>query len=90
MKKLWRRMRFIFNIRKSLPFLKEFFLSEDVSRKKKAIAVALLIGYIAFPFDLIPDFLVFFGIVDDVMILTLLLQQIVKMAPSSLKNKYDM
>jgi uncharacterized membrane protein YkvA (DUF1232 family) len=41
-----------------------------------------------FPFDIIPDWLGLFGVIDDVAVLLFILQQIVKMAPSHLKNKY--
>jgi uncharacterized membrane protein YkvA (DUF1232 family) len=49
----------------------------------------IITGYFVFPFDLIPDFLVVFGLVDDVAIAILILQQMVKIAPSSLKEKYN-
>ncbi|UOQ91754.1 DUF1232 domain-containing protein [Halobacillus shinanisalinarum] len=90
MRRIWRRIKFLFNIRKSVPFLLSFFRSHEVARSSKVTAVLLMIGYLLFPWDVIPDFLVIFGLVDDVAVLTFILQQIVKMAPSSLKKEYDM
>ncbi|WP_163538936.1 DUF1232 domain-containing protein [Gracilibacillus sp. YIM 98692] len=84
------RLKFLFKFRKSFPFFKEFFLSGDVKITSKLASILLIAAYIIFPFDLIPDFLLFFGILDDVMVATLILQQMVKMAPESLRKKYDL
>jgi uncharacterized membrane protein YkvA (DUF1232 family) len=83
------RIKFLFNIRRSIPFLVAFFKSPGVKVWKKLLSVGLIIGYILLPFDLIPDWLVIFGIVDDIAVFTLILQQIIKMAPDELKDKYD-
>ncbi|WP_058305799.1 YkvA family protein [Gracilibacillus massiliensis] len=83
------RLKFLFRFRKSLPFFKEFFLSKQVRITAKMASLLLIFGYIIFPFDLIPDYLLLFGILDDVMIASLILQQMVKMAPHSLREKYD-
>lgn len=88
--RFWRRLKFLFKFRKSIPFFKEFFLSKQVATTSKVLSVILIAGYIIFPFDLIPDYLLLFGIADDVMIATLVLQQMVKMAPPSLREKYDL
>ncbi|UOQ49145.1 DUF1232 domain-containing protein [Gracilibacillus caseinilyticus] len=84
------RLKFLVKFRKSLPFLKEFFLSKEVSLLVKLASVLLMVGYIVFPFDLIPDYLLVFGVLDDVMIVGLILQQMIKMAPESLRAKYDL
>ncbi|SIS57104.1 YkvA family protein [Salimicrobium flavidum] len=88
--KFWRRVKFLFQFRKSIPFLVSFFRSREVKGVKKGGAVLLAFLYILFPWDLIPDFLVLFGIIDDVAVLTFILQQIVKMAPESLKEEYKL
>ncbi|RCW73056.1 YkvA family protein [Saliterribacillus persicus] len=90
MRRFLKRLKFLFNFKKSIPFLKEFFLSKEVAIKTKVISSALIIGYIVFPFDIIPDFIMFFGIFDDITVATLILQQIIKMAPESLRVKYDL
>jgi len=90
MMKYWKRIRFVFKIRKFIPFLFEFFTTRRVPTKQKVWSVLLLVGYIFFPFDVIPDFLAFFGILDDVTILMFVLQQIVKMSPPELKEKHGM
>jgi uncharacterized membrane protein YkvA (DUF1232 family) len=87
--KFWKRLKFVFHVRRSFPFLKDFFLSNEVETSKKIISVLLIAGYFFIPFDLIPDFFSFIGVIDDITVLTLILQQIVKMAPESLKEKYS-
>lgn len=88
MRKVWKRLRFIVKMRRFIPFLIEFFRSQEVSMLKKTSAILLLSIYTVFPFDIIPDWLGLFGVIDDVAVLLFILQQIVKMAPSHLKNKY--
>jgi uncharacterized membrane protein YkvA (DUF1232 family) len=88
MRKIWKRLRFIVKIRRFIPFLIEFFRSQEVSTFKKSLSILLLAIYMVFPFDIIPDWFWLFGIIDDVTVLLFILQQIVKMAPSHLKNKY--
>lgn len=87
--KLFRRLKFIINIRKSIPFLVEFFKSREVRVSHKLWSVGLFVGYLLFPFDLIPDILGLIGFVDDAAVLGFILQRMVNMAPESLKEKYD-
>ncbi len=89
MRRLIRRFRFLLNIRKSIPFLIEFFLLNTIAWKKKALAILFILVYFIFPFDLIPDFLGFFGFFDDLAVLTWILQKIVSLAPQHLKDKYE-
>jgi uncharacterized membrane protein YkvA (DUF1232 family) len=42
-----------------------------------------------FPFDMIPDFITFFGIIDDLVVATFIFERMVKMAPETLKRKYN-
>ncbi|MGQ0415338.1 GntT/GntP/DsdX family permease [Bacillus sp. HC-TM] len=51
--------------------------------------VAFLVGYVAMPLDLIPDFLPFIGILDDIGIVLFILNRIVKMAPVQLQEKHN-
>ncbi|HWO78728.1 MAG TPA: DUF1232 domain-containing protein [Bacillus sp. (in: firmicutes)] len=88
MTRFLRRMKFVFTFWKSLPFIGEFFLSKEVETKKKVMSLALILGYALFPFDLIPDFLVLFGIVDDTVIIAFIIERMIKWAPDSLKEKY--
>jgi len=90
MKKFYKRIRLIFKVKKFIPFLIEFFTSRAVTLKKKIFSVGLIIGYALFPFDIIPDFLTLIGVVDDVGVLLLVFQQIIKMAPDELKDKHDL
>ncbi|MFD0772160.1 YkvA family protein [Bacillus sp. CGMCC 1.60114] len=90
MRKLWKRIRLIFQVRKFIPFLYEFFTSKDVEFKKKVLSILFLCGYVMFPFDIIPDFLLFFGVLDDVAVILFIMQRIVKMAPVHLQDKYGL
>ncbi|AGE21102.1 DUF1232 family protein [Geobacillus sp. GHH01] len=90
MRKWWKRLRFIVHVRRFLPFLFEFFVSHEVPMRKKLFSVGLLLLYIALPLDLIPDWLALFGFIDDFAVLMFILQQVIKMAPISLKEKYNL
>ncbi|MFG6116559.1 YkvA family protein [Halobacillus sp. MO56] len=90
MVRIWRRTKFILQVRKSLPFLKDFFTSSEVKRSHKGLSTLLFLTYLVFPFDLIPDFIIGLGIIDDLTVLAFILQQLVKMAPESLKDKHGL
>lgn len=90
MYRFFNRIRFLFQFHKSIPFMKDFFTTSKVKRMTKFLFAVLIIGYIALPFDLIPDFILLFGIVDDATIAIFLLQQMVKIAPESLKEKHNL
>ncbi|MGR5995387.1 YkvA family protein [Bacillus cereus] len=83
------RLRVVFHVRRFVPFLFDFFTSKEVSIKKKILSVAFLVGYVAMPLDLIPDFLPFIGILDDIGIVLFILNRIVKMAPVQLQEKHN-
>ncbi|WP_064093242.1 YkvA family protein [Rossellomorea aquimaris] len=87
--KLLKRFKFLVNVRKSVPFLVEFFRSKDISIVKKVLSIGLILGYFILPLDLIPDVLVLFGIIDDVAVFAFILQLIVKLAPEKLKERYE-
>jgi len=88
--RIWKRIKFLFRFRKSIPFLKDFFLSKEVAFFHKLLSIGLVVGYFWLPLDLIPDVLAIIGLVDDVAIFAFILQQIVKMAPDSLKEKHHL
>ncbi|WP_117149223.1 YkvA family protein [Paraliobacillus zengyii] len=88
--RFWRRFKFIFQFRQSIPFLKEYFLSRQVKLRSKMIAIGLILVYVVFPFDLLPDFFLIIGLFDDIMIASLILQQIVKRTPTSIKEEYHL
>ncbi|ELK48712.1 DUF1232 domain-containing protein [Halobacillus sp. ACCC02827] len=87
--KMLRRIKFLLHIRKSIPFLIRFFRSAEVTPWKKWLSLLFLLGYVAFPWDLIPDFLLVIGFIDDLAVLTFVLQLMVRMAPDSLKEEYE-
>lgn len=88
MRNFFKRMRFLFSIHHSIPFLKDFFISKEINKGKKIVFVVLILGYIILPFDIIPDFLVGIGLVDDVAVALFIVQLMIKVAPESLKEKY--
>ncbi|MCC5800648.1 YkvA family protein [Rossellomorea vietnamensis] len=85
-----KRVRFLFNVRRSVPFLVDFFRSSDVSAVKKGLSVGVVAFYIWLPLDLIPDVFLLLGIVDDLAVFTFILQLMVKMAPLELQKKYEL
>jgi uncharacterized membrane protein YkvA (DUF1232 family) len=90
MRRFINRMRFIFNIQRFVPFIIDFFRSREVPARRKIISILLIAGYGLFPFDLIPDFLIGLGIADDLAVIAFVLQQIVKLAPPALQEKYNL
>jgi uncharacterized membrane protein YkvA (DUF1232 family) len=90
MRTFFKRFTFIFQIRRFIPFLKDYFFSNEVSIGQKVFPILIGVVYIFFPIDIIPDFLSVFGIFDDITLVTFLLQNMVKNAPASLKNKYEL
>ncbi|WP_085993444.1 YkvA family protein [Oceanobacillus senegalensis] len=90
MRRFFRRLSFLLKLHKSIPFLFDFFVSSEVKISKKLFFLVTILGYFFIPFDIIPDFLAFFGIIDDVSIALFLLQQMVKVAPESLKEKHKL
>jgi uncharacterized membrane protein YkvA (DUF1232 family) len=88
--KYMKRLKFLLKFWKFIPFSRDFFLSKEVPFGRKVLGVSCFLIYWFFPFDIIPDFLTFFGIVDDVVIAGFLLERMVKMAPESLKIKHGL
>ncbi|MGF1505303.1 MAG: YkvA family protein [Anaerolineae bacterium] len=58
----------------------KLFLDPRVSILLKALPVAAL-TYVAVPIDLVPEFLIGLGVVDDLAILTLALEGFIRLAP---------
>lgn len=53
------------------------------------IKLFLLLGYLAFPLDLVPDFLPLIGYADDVIIMALVLRSVIRSAgPDSLRRHW--
>ncbi|MGO4886308.1 YkvA family protein [Anaerobacillus sp. MEB173] len=88
--KFLKRMKFVLRFWRSLPFVKDFFISREVHLSKKLISIALIFGYAFFPYDVIPDFLFVVGIVDDAVIVSLIIERMVKWAPKELIEKYQL
>ncbi|MDZ5711890.1 YkvA family protein [Jeotgalibacillus haloalkalitolerans] len=88
--KMLKRIQFIFHFRKSLPFIKDFFVSSSVHPVKKLLTGGLIIAYAVMPADIIPDYLFLVGITDDIAFTTFMLQLAVKMAPPDLAEKHQL
>jgi uncharacterized membrane protein YkvA (DUF1232 family) len=58
-----------------------------VPRRKKALVVALA-GYLAFPFDLVPDFIPVAGRLDDAVIVALVLRSLLRGGGEPLVRKH--
>ena len=56
---------------------------QRVSRRRKAL-LALLVGYLAMPFDLIPDFIPVAGQLDDAILVALVLRSLLRDAGPNL------
>src|SRR5438552_7565409 len=58
-----------------------------VSRPRKAL-LALLVGYLAMPFDLVPDFIPVAGQLDDAILVALVIRSVLKDAGPSLIREH--
>lgn len=87
MKNLWKRVFFILTVHKSIPFVFRFFTSSEISWKKRCLFAVLILGYAAFPMDLLNDFLLGIGLIDDLAVIALLLDVMKKQVPSEWEEK---
>src|SRR2546425_11498404 len=58
-----------------------------VSRRRKAL-LALLVGYLAMPFDLVPDFIPVAGQLDDAVLVALVLRTVLRDAGPTLVREH--
>jgi len=63
-------------------FSKRLLGDPRVPRRSKAL-LALLVGYLAMPFDLVPDFIPVAGHLDDVIVVALVLRAVVRATDES-------
>jgi uncharacterized membrane protein YkvA (DUF1232 family) len=53
-------------------------LSDERVPRRRKILIGVLIGYLAMPFDLVPDFIPVAGLVDDAIIVALVLRSVLR------------
>ncbi|MGG5173905.1 YkvA family protein [Pseudarthrobacter sp. J1763] len=71
-----------------LRVLRRLVADQTVSRGVR-IKLVLLLGYLLFPIDLVPDFLPVIGYADDVIILALVLRSVIRSAgPDALRRHW--
>ncbi|MGG5171876.1 YkvA family protein [Pseudarthrobacter sp. J1738] len=71
-----------------LRVLRRLVADQTVSRGVR-IKLVLLLGYLLFPIDLVPDFLPVIGYADDVIILALVLRSVIRSAgPDALRRQW--
>jgi uncharacterized membrane protein YkvA (DUF1232 family) len=71
-----------------LRVLRRLAADKSVSRGVR-IKLFLLLGYLAFPIDLVPDFLPLIGYADDAIIMALVLRSVIRSAgPDSLRRHW--
>jgi uncharacterized membrane protein YkvA (DUF1232 family) len=66
---------------------KRLLADDRVSRSRKLL-IAALVGYLALPFDLVPDFIPVAGQLDDAIIVALVLRTVLRAAGSSLVREH--
>lgn len=79
----------LLNVRKSIPFVMEFMSSKEVKKSKKMLIVGFTILYCISPIDIIPDFILGLGFLDDVAVVSWALKWMINSSPQSLKDKYQ-
>jgi uncharacterized membrane protein YkvA (DUF1232 family) len=70
-----------------LRLLRRLAADSDVPRTAR-VRLALLLGYLALPFDLVPDFVPVLGYADDAIIASLVLRSVVRRAGSPLIRRH--
>lgn len=71
--------------RAKLAFARELLRDPGVPLVAKAL-IAVLVGYLALPFDLIPDFIPVVGQLDDILVLTLAIALLIATIP---RDRFD-
>lgn len=77
----------LFRLRVYAVTLFRLFWDKDTPGISKALIAAALI-YILMPFDLIPDFIPFAGLLDEVIIIPLIIYIATYFIPKDIKDKY--
>ncbi|KMK75598.1 YkvA family protein [Alkalihalobacillus pseudalcaliphilus] len=78
MKRFFKRLLFLLTFWRSIPKIVRFYRMKEIKLSTKVIYTIAIIGYLALPFDLIPDFIVGLGFVDDVFIVGFLLDRMIR------------
>jgi uncharacterized membrane protein YkvA (DUF1232 family) len=63
-------------------------MADGRTRRRHRLALGVLVAYLAFPFDLVPDFLPIVGQVDDVILVTYVLRRLFRDAGPELVREH--
>ena len=80
--------RILIRLRMYAYSLWKLFWDRETPRGSK-ILIALALVYLLIPFDFVPDFIPFAGLVDDAIIVPLLIQTATFFIPQNVKDKYQ-
>lgn len=78
---------FLWTIRKNIRFLWMVLIKKETPLLPRTMVI-LLVWYVLYPIDILPDFLAIFGIADDVWVAVIIINIIKKILPEKLKNTY--
>lgn len=78
LKKILKKILFIFNLKESIPLFFNFFKSEEVKTRKKIMYAVIILGYIGLPLDFIADFIPVVGLMDDITVLAFIIDRMRK------------
>ncbi len=63
-------------------------LSDDGVPRRRKILIAVLIGYLVMPFDVVPDFIPVAGLLDDAIIVALVLRTVLRFGGPALLREH--
>lgn len=86
-KLLWRRLKFLLNLPKSLPLGWRLIKDQRLPVQNKIFFLGISILYLIFPFDIVPDFPVL-GQIDDFTIFMFLFNWFLNSVPKHILEEY--
>ncbi|WP_413374747.1 YkvA family protein [Alkalihalobacillus sp. 1P02AB] len=87
MKLFFRRAAFLLTFWRSIPKLFRFYRIKEIKLSTKLLYTGALFGYLLLPYDLIPDFIIGLGFVDDVLVVGFLLDRMIRITKAHDKKR---